>query len=368
MANYFDDKSIDEDERRNNGFQAVVAVREAITIANKSQQPLSYQTALGYIRDVDENVYDSISKLMIDKNESDTVRLYKELAEADSTLDNIVKPEDLIQKDININKEKLEKLAGKKSTSIKKKIIELATALEYFSPQPIYENNILNRDYSFGSEYHNVFTKELYSNDKYTDFKLPNNRILRLRFLHMAKEETILGADLVYEQFDLQEERVRFVYLQYKMWNTKSITIDQRSRNQILRMEQILCKSKNCSGYDGNKSPNNFRFPFCSAFFRPTSNLQNNESRLVTTGTHVPICEVQKLIKDKDKVDKKEFLGKSISHLIFEEMFNSNMIGSKWIPIDKLEEFYEQNNLLSHTNYIRLHAQEISTNQKEEPF
>jgi hypothetical protein len=77
---------------------------------------------------------------------------------------------------------------------------------------------------------------------------------------------------------------------------------------------------------------------------------------------------VQKLIKDKDKVDKKEFLGKSISHLIFEEMFNSNMIGSKWIPIDKLEEFYEQNNLLSHTNYIRLHAQEISTNQKEEPF
>lgn len=36
MANYFDDNSINEEERRNNGFQAVVAVREAITIANKS--------------------------------------------------------------------------------------------------------------------------------------------------------------------------------------------------------------------------------------------------------------------------------------------------------------------------------------------
>lgn len=305
---------------------------------------------------------------MIDKNESDTVRFYKESAEAESTLEINVTPEELINKDIILNKEKLEKLAGKKSNSIKKKIIELETALEYFSPQPIYENNVLNRDYIFGSEYHSVFKKELYSNDKYTDFKLPNNRILRLRFLHMAKEETIIGADLVYEQFDLKNDRVRFVYLQYKMWNTKSITIDQRSRNQVLKMEEILCKSDHCTGYNGNKNPINFRFPFCSAFFRPTSKLQDKESRLVTTGTHVPICELQKLIKDKDRIDKKEFIGKSISHLIFEEMFNSNMIGSKWIPIDKLEEFYEQNNLLSHTNHIRLHAQEINSSKSEEPF
>lgn len=207
---------------------------------------------------------------------------------------------------------------------------------------------------------HEYFQKKLYENAKVKDYELSGNRILRLRLLHPDKAERIIGSDLVYEQFDLDNQKVRFIHLQYKTWNTNTLYFTQGNIiDQVNKLDENLCKSGFCSSLDGNKYSKNYRFPFCSAFLRPTSHLTKPDSSLVSTGIHIPICMVKKIQETEKKIDKKNSAGKSIGHNIFEELFIDQHIGSRWLSFNELESFYSSKGITNELGRIRVHAQEV---------
>lgn len=230
-------------------------------------------------------------------------------------------------------------------------------------PRRISEHKALNHD-NYLVDRGGYFSKPLYQEDNYKDYRLDNNRILRLRLLHPDKEEIIIGSDMIYEQFDLRTEQVRFVHLQYKMWEDGALYFsDERMMEQLTKLENNLCKSNLCKGIIGDSE---FRLPYCSGFLRPTNKMQNAESKLVTSGIHVPICHIHKLKETEKKISRGNCHGRSISSKIFEEMFHSGMLGSRWISISELENFYSDKNLTALTHNIRLHAQEIRIQTEEE--
>ncbi len=121
-----------------------------------------------------------------------------------------------------------------------------------------------------------------------------------------------------------------------------------------------FCDNTFCNGYNNEKFTQNYRFPFCSVFLRPASKYVNEESKLITTGVHIPVCEVKKLIKNSNSFTKSDAYFKNISHQIFDELFNTNMIGSKWIKINELELFYKKIGIESNIDRIKIYAQEFN--------
>jgi hypothetical protein len=363
---YFNDSRFSEDERRNTAFQIVNAIREAINLGRVAPTSITYENALDIIEDIDREMYTSFISLLSNKNESDKVKLYKEIAETLSTVEEQVTPLELIQRDLDKMSE-LSLIADDKRF-IKKELFQLKAAKEYFLPRTISEHKILEHDF-YLAERDNILGKPIYQNSSFKDYKLTDKNILRLRLAHPDKIEEALGADLIYEQFDLRLENVRFVHLQYKMWNNNTLYLnDDRLNKQIKKMEGNLCKSGYCMGYQDSNKDKEFRFPYCSGFIRPTTKILNSENKLVSTGIHIPICFVIEKSNSDHKLTKENCQNKSISYKIFEELFHSNMLGSRWIKIKELEHFYEQKGIGAMVNNIRVHAQEIRIQTEEEKF
>jgi hypothetical protein len=362
--NYYLDNSFPEEDRRNVAFQEICAVRESLTLARNGLIPEPYESVFAYIRSINPDFYDAIITLITGKNESGLVKYYKDEAAALSTDEKVITPIELIEME-------LERVNGilngatKKFIHLQKKKFELAAAKEYFTPRNMSEHKSIRHDFYLQSRA-DYFGKPLYENDSYTDFRFSKNKIFRIRLLHPDKEEEILGSDLIYEHFDLKLNRVRFAHMQYKTWNNNILYLTKvkNLQAQMETMESNLCNNDYCTG-----PPNqgrDFRFPYCSAFLRPTSQLQYPDSKLITTGHHVPICKAKELFKDEKKLTKQNIKEKSIRGHIFEELFNTNLAGSRWIPITELEKFYEERDILSHSNRIRVHAQEVDFETEEE--
>lgn len=356
---FYSNPSIPEEERRDVAFQTVNAIRESVTLARNSTLPITYEFAFGIIHDLNPDLYESIITLLTSKNENELVRYYKDEAAATSTAENKVEPVDLIISELN----RVEEILAKKNgnfTYLNKKKFNLVAAKEYFTPRNQSEHKSLNHDFYLRSRYE-YFGNPIYENDSFKDFKITKDKVLRLRLLHPDHEETILGVDLIYEHFDMKQKRVRFAHMQYKAWNNNVLYIS-KAKNlvpQLEKMQKNLCKTGLCMGPESKTR--DYRFPYCSGFLRPTSKLQRPESKLITTGLHLPICEAMKIIAEKGMIKKQECTDRSIKGYIFEELFNTNLAGSRWVDIEDLDKFYELHNILAHTDRIRIHAQEIDT-------
>ena len=81
---------------------------------------------------------------------------------------------------------------------------------------------------------------------------------------------------------------------------------------------------------------------------------------------HLPLCEVRRLQEAENKVTKSNIIERAISSKNFEDLFNENMLGSRWISINYLEKFYKDKGLDSLTDSIRIHAQEVIREDKEQ--
>lgn len=364
--NYYDNENIPEEERRDNAFQTVNAIRESVSLAKNSTQPITYEFAFGIIRDLNENLYNSIINLLVSKNENEIVKFYKEKAEALSDEVEEVKPVDLIQKELDEIDELLEK-KPEKSAYLRKRKFGLVAAKEFFTPRKQSEHKSLSHDFYLKSR-EDFFGKPLYDSDSFKDYKISEDKILRLRLLHPDNDEAILGVDLVYEHFDLKRDMVRFAHMQYKAWNSNVLYESSSSnlRSQLTKMRQHLCDSSYCQGPDA--PDNEYRFPYCSGFLRPTSKLQSSESKLITTGVHIPICQAILLLDNEKKISKDNLKDRSIKGNIFEELFINNIAGSRWIQISELEHFYESKKIVSEINSIRIHAQEVDIDRNFEEF
>jgi hypothetical protein len=356
---YFSNEEVKEDDRRNNAFQAVNAVREAISIAKRVHQPITYEQTLDMIHDINPTVYTEVTTLLARKNESDIVKYFKEKAEAKS-IDKIkVEPTDLIQEELDELETIVEKDKSKKF--LNKRIFDLKNALTYFQPRKISEHKILNKDFYLAERPSFKFSEILYEDEEFKDYKLDDNKVLRLRLLHPDKAEHVIGADLIYEQFNLKKNTVRFLVLQYKTWDSNSLNLSSGNiADQFAKLDKNLCKAGFCTNYKGEEESSGYRLPFCSAFLRPTSYIATADSKLVSTAFHVPICQVLKIKENEKSLTRKNSKGKAISFTIFDELFIENMLGSRWLNFKELEEFYESKDVFSHVDRIRIHAQEVT--------
>jgi hypothetical protein len=356
---YFSDNAYNEEDRRNNAFQAVNAVREAVSLARRANQPVTYEQTLDLIEDLNPQLYSEITTLLARKNESDVVKFFKEKAENKSTDQIKIEPIDLINEELDELVEIIEK--DKSKRFLNKRIFDLKNALTYFQPRKISEHKILNRDFYLAERPSFKFSETLYKDDEFIDYKLEDNKVLRLRLLHPDKPEHIIGADLIYEQFNLKTNQVRFLVLQYKTWNSNNLNLSSGNiASQFEKLDKNLCKSGFCSNYENEEKTNGYRLPFCSAFLRPTSYIASEDSKLVSTGIHVPICQVLKIKESEKSLTKKNSKGKAISFKIFDELYIENMLGSRWLTFNELEKFYSSKDILGHIDRIRVHAQEVT--------
>ena len=254
---YFDNPNIEEEEKRDNAFALARAIREAVTISKRLQQPITYEQTYDVLYDLDPILYKKVTSLLSTKNESPTVQFYKDLAIAESVGMFQQSPENLIIKDI----EKYQKLLNDSQRTdlktIERKVLELKGGLEFFEERRVSEHKVLERDFNTHLELkHDFFGKKIYENDQFRDYQLPGNRTLRLRMIHPDKEEHILGADLIYEMFDLLKKEVRFVHLQYKMWEDGKLYFSEGNmKDQIIKLNNKICKSGYCQDVSGSRIP-----------------------------------------------------------------------------------------------------------------
>lgn len=358
MSNFLSNPRINENDRRNVAFQITLAIREAVTLAQRRTISASYETALHYIHDISKEIYQDIVALLEKRNESELVKLYTQKAQALSDSDNIVLPLDLIEAEI----QNLQNLLARKTQKLNAISLEIGrhlVAAEHFRPRTSSEHRILSRDFS-GVE--RLKLNKLYSNDEYIDYRIEKDRYLRLRLLHPDKPEEITGADFIYEQFEIASNRVKFVQMQYKIWKDGGLYFsDKRMVAQLEKMQNNLCGGGFCNGSHGkNYTKKNFRLPYCSAFLRPTTNKLSSNSKLISSGHHLRVCEVLAKSKTDVKLDKEAVRKSALSQRSFEDLFYTGKLGSRWIAMDDLQDFYKKINLPFHNDTIRIHAQEIN--------
>ncbi|MFD0994241.1 hypothetical protein [Tenacibaculum geojense] len=355
---FFNNSKIDEESKRNLAFQTIVAHRDLLQLASKKQQPPTYENALGLLNELAPELYSDFIELLTRRNESELVQYFKDLSEIKSQeTGKDISPIELIERQIKTLQDLHDQDPSKKTVS--KRLMEHLVAREKMEPVRLTENRILNRD--FNQVDRTTYSDKLFQNDFFSDYKLKNSNVLRIRFLHPDSDEHITGADLIYEQYDLKNNKVRFVFLQYKTWD-KNVIYKSATANlvpQLEKMTSILCNNKLCHTSSGTKTSTKYRLPYCSGFLRPTDKIQESDSKLISTGYHLPICNALKLIENEGKIEKKMIKEESFKSHIFEELFNNNMIGTRWIDVETLEKIYEENQVFKKSERIKLYAQEI---------
>ncbi len=354
---YFTNENYSEDERRNTAFQTVLAIREAVSIAQKASIPLTYENAYEVLSDLNPALFEAVIGLLRKKNPNEYVRYYIEKAETLTEEEAVVYPLDLINEDLNEVEGLLEKSDSKKPTIVARKL-GLISARDYFEPQKVLENTVLKHDFYLQGRGEEIVHPG-YRFDNYKDYKIGKEKILRIRLLHPERAEEILGVDMVYEHFDLKEKKVRFAHMQYKMWDNRELYLST-SKNlvpQLDKMKGHLCSGGYCKG--PTDSDDKYRFPYCSGFLRPTSKMQSANSKLISTGIHIPICQASRLLARDSKITSETCRTVSVKGAIFEDLFNSNIAGSHWMSFEQLEAFYVSKDIKSHINVVRIHAQEI---------
>lgn len=167
---------------------------------------------------------------------------------------------------------------------------------------------------------------------------------------------------MIYEQYDESKKMVRIVAIQYKIWENQVLYFSQSGniQQQLSNMKKCFCDRKYCVDDNGNRvSQRQYRLSYCMAFLKPTDKLQDPK-KPITSGYHLPICKVDSL-KEATKKDYKltgqKIKKQSVKASSFEELFDSEMLGSRWIKIKDLEKFYKKNKVLEPSERIILYAQ-----------
>lgn len=360
MNKFFESSDISDSTKRDIAFQALVATRDTLNFATHKSIPTTYEQAFNVIADIDPGLYKAMNQYLSARNENDELKLFKEMARNESKIQKkTITPEQLLDAEIHrfeqllsgglpVNEEDSDEEIEDNVKFIKRRIAILISAKQSLSPRRLTENRIIMRDYS-KIDRSFYFAERISENDFFIDYRLPENRFLRIRFLHPDEAEHITGADLIYEQIDPQRNRVRFIFLQYKTWDEKGVIYFSDSKSildQIGKMKGMLCDGGFCKCSDTSKV-NEFRFPFCSAFWRPTDKLQGEDSKMVSSGYHIPVCKVNKISESEKKIEKRVVKSESVTHKIFEELFNQNLIGSDWISFGECERFYKKNLIMA---------------------
>lgn len=189
-----------------------------------------------------------------------------------------------------------------------------------------------------------------------------NKNVFRITILHPNPSEAIVGADLIYEQYNDSRNKVRIAAIQYKIWEKGVLYFSSASNlvEQLAKMENCICGNQFCRKKINNDS-DSYRFPFCAAFLKPTDKLQS-PTKLHTSGHLLPVCKIDKVktkARNDYKIELEDVLYFSITSDVFEELFNNGKIGSDWMDVGELENFYRISKILEPNQNIILYAQSV---------
>jgi hypothetical protein len=341
-------------------WTTLIAIREALGIAFKDKLSPTYAQSLSVGKELAPELYDPDVSLLARSDEPPTAREFRQRAEVRSRIEErSVTPLELIDPEIK-EFERLHAVDPEK-TEIEKKLKQLYDARQYFIPRKYTETQLILHDL------HNVkrgIPLPTVAKGRYRQYRISKDRGLRIYLLHPDPPEHSMGADLVYETYWEKRKLARIAVVQYKICSGRAIYSSQ-SRNleaQMLRMHNVFCDSGLCDPWNKD-SEQRFRFPFCAAFLRPTDELQEPNSTLISSGLHVPICIAQKSWEDTGrggkKLDKSKIRNSSVTHKVFEELFNASLLGSRWFTYDEIEKLYREHGMLESDDRVMLHAQEF---------
>ncbi len=267
----------------------------------------------------------------------------------------------LVQKDIAEQENLLEFATTMDKTRIDKlqrKLSSFYASEEELNPKKASENQLIFRD-ALKVDRSN-FGPLLTEGRSHRVFELDHDNLLTIRVLHPEDAEKITGADLVYERYDESTKTVVVAFVQYKIWEKKKMYLsDTRMLKQLERMKKFLCGKGVCRCDEHQQ----YRFPCCSAFLRPTDKLQNPNQKFISTGEHLPICKIDNCLTKTPRganiLEYKNIKATSLSHEMFEKLFNQRKIGSKPLSLFELGELYKDSSIISdNDNRMLLYAQE----------
>lgn len=361
----------DYSERLDPEWLTLNAVRDLIKLAAQGDNSKStYNKALDLGAVICPEILGEDASILRHNRESDLTKEYRQRARYKSIKDEKeITPLTLVKADIE-EFESLLQIAKSsqdrtKTDKLTRKLGNLYKSEEEINPDKSSENQLIFRDvYKAERE-----TPLLFQGNNNSTFELFDNNLLTIRVLHPEIPEHITGADLVYERYNKKDDTVTVAFVQYKIWEDKRLYISDNKSNermleQIQKLQNFTCQKGICSCSDGGKS--NYRFPCCASFLRPTDKLQHPNQNFISTGEHLPICKIEEcatITQNGAKTLEYENIREvSLSHQMFEELFNQGKIGSRNLSLSDLAELYKDSSILSRKDSLILYAQEYPSN------
>jgi hypothetical protein len=323
------------------------AFRENLSMVNNGS-PITYKEAITFASTNFNEALDdkNLAKTYLNRN-SDYKKYQEEAIGKSSLSKSNITAEMLIKKRIEEIDEICQKVIGENFGRLnreRKKLIEL---LDEASPKfiEVTENEALLNDYEYEQgKINQQYIRQV--NGQYKVFKTSTGIPFVVRLLHPGAAEAITGVDLIYEYH--QAGKVRMIAIQYKIWenNTLYYSKAKNLQAQLDVAQKCFCNGGFC---ENKESKGSFRLPHCIPFLRPTDKLKN-DNNLVTSGWHVPICQLD------DRIDYSYDDGKilRLSNIVdiainaseFENFFSRGMIGSRWLSLTEVEQFYKEKRIL----------------------
>lgn len=346
------------------------AVRGLTKLAAKGDMSkTTYDNALELGGELYPELLGSNSSLLRRERESDTVKEYRQLARLRSLQQaRPVEPLELVQAEIADRRELLSLAKVNKDRAkvdqIKRRLALLVDAEKTLNPITHTENQLIFRDALAVQRNVPAFR----SGKAYRDFELPDSNVLRVRVLHPEVPEHMTGADIIYERHSPSQESASIVVIQYKIWEKKSLYLTEpRMQGQIQRLKEFTCGRAICERPEGIDE---YRFPYCAGFLRPTDKLQRADQGFISSGEHLPICRLgecaSKSAQGADVLTYDKMRGTSLSAEMFEELFTKGKVGSRMLSYEEITKLYEKHAIESELDTVVIYAQEFSSPHETE--
>lgn len=367
VKNFNYEVSMEEQNNRiNQEWVTLNAVRGMVKIASKGSMTKStYDNTLDLAGELYPELLGPENSLLKRERESDITKEYRQKAALKSIkTESEVTALSLVLEDIDEYNSYLDiarenKGDRKRTDQLKRKLGQLEKAKKELEPKPHSENQLIFRDaYNVDRD-----LPELSRGHAHKDFQLPDGKTLRIRVLHPDRPEHITGADIIYERHNEHTEGISIVAVQYKIWEDRQLYLsDQRMLGQLDKMRKFLCDKGICQN---NNHKNSYRFPCCTGFLRPTDKLQTVDQKFISTGEHLPICQIDACATEGKRggtlLKYEDIKSASLSGELFEELFNRGKIGSRELSRDELEHLYQEASVIDSSDTVVIYAQEFGT-------
>ena len=353
-----DDKKTDQ---MGTEWVILCALKAILGVAEKGKLSHTYRRALAFAEELMPEHFAPERRILAGAPETVNARLYRQLAELESSSTNIsINAYDYAKREYLKLKRQLTEHEGnfQDLALVKNRLEQIELAMRELKPR-IY------------SEHKTIFGEVLQVDRNlpvsgegrdYKQYALDEKRILRIRVLHPDTEEYKTGADVFYEHLDEERKLARLAIVQFKLWDGKSFHRDERMMKQIQRMEAFSCGNRLCTLGDDRRRT--YRLPPCTAFLRPTDRLQDPNSQMYSSGLHVPLCVVKDAWEGNRNggmsITRQSIENRSISNEVFEELFNTNILGGKELSYQELGDLYKSFDLFGYNDTVQIHAQEFS--------